>query len=133
MDYLKIGGILFDVTITEIEENFNILYGSNTGRTLSRGARMVLDPLGTFYGHKITVKRKQGKEAEFDRLFMFVSKPRTDGISVEAVHNQSTIQYDAYISNGTRKIKKIDLQNNRVYWDSFSINIVPMEAQVLPE
>lgn len=133
MDYLKIGGISFDVTITEIEENFNILYGSNTGRTLSKGARMVLDPLGTFYGHKIIVKRKQGKEAEFDRLFMLVSKPRTDGILVEAVHNQSTIQYDAYVSNGTRKIKRIDTQNNRVYWDSLSINIVPMEAQVLPE
>ena len=96
MDFLKICGIPFDVTITEIEEHFNIIYSSNTGRSLSKGARMVLDPLGTFYGHNIVVKRKQGKEAEFDRLFMFVSKPRAGGISVEAVHNQSTIQYDAY-------------------------------------
>lgn len=133
MDYVKIGGISFDVLVTEVEENFTILYGPNTGRTIARGARMNLDPLGTFYGHKVTFKRKEGKEAEFDRLFMFVSKPRANGISVEIVHNQTTLKYDAYISNGSKKLKKIDLKNNKVYWDAFAVNIIPMEAQVLPE
>lgn len=133
MDYVKLGGISFDVIVTEIEENFSILYSSNTGRTIAKGARMVLDPLGTFYGHRLVFKRKQGKEAEFDRLFMFLSKPRVNGILVEIVHNQTTLAYEAYVSNGTRKIKKIDVENKKVYWDSFSANIIPMEAQVLPE
>ena len=133
MDFLKINGRVYDVVVTAINENFNILYGEGTGRTIAKGARMTLAPLGTFYGHKVTVKRKQGKEAEFDRLFMEISKPRYDGIPVEAVHNQTTISYDAYISNGARDLKWIDRSKGIVYWNEMEINIIPMEAQVLPE
>lgn len=133
MDYVKIGGIPWDVVVESISENFNILYSENTGRTMSRGAKMTLDPLGTFYGHKVTFRRKQGREIVFDQLFDFVSAPRYDGIEVEIVHNQSTLKYKAYISNGERGLKRIDAKSGKVYWDAFSLNIVPIEAQVLPE
>lgn len=132
MDYVKIGGRAYDVLVTELSENFNILYSENTGRTMSIGARMTLDPLGTFFGHKVTFQRKQGKETEYDRLFDYVSQPRFDGIPVEIVHNQTTLAYDAYISQGERALKRIDPKTGKVYWDKFSLNIVPMEAQVLP-
>ena len=132
MDYVKIGGKVWDILVTEISENFNILYSENTGRTMSVGARMTLDPLGTFFGHKITFQRKQGSEKEYDTFFEFVSNPRYDGISVEIVHGQTTLVYDAYISQGERALKRIDPTTNKVYWDKFSLNIVPMEAQVLP-
>ena len=133
MEYVKIGGKVWDVLVTEISENFNILYSENTGRTMSVGARMTLDPLGTFFGHKITFQRKQGNEKEYDTFFEFVSNPRYDGIPVEIVHGQTTLVYDAYISQGERTLKRIDPNTNKVYWDKFSLNIVPMEAQVLPE
>lgn len=132
MDYVKIGGKSYDVLVTELSENFNIIYSENTGRTIAVGARMTLDPLGTFLGHKITFQRKNGKEAEYDALFEYVSKPRYDGIRVEIVHNQSTISYDAYISNGERSLRRIDEKTGKVFWDKFSVNIIPMEAQVLP-
>ena len=132
MEYVKIGGKVYDVLVTELSENFNILYSPNTGRTISAGARMTLDPLGTFIGHKITFRRKQGREAEYDELFDYVSKPRYDGIPVELVHNQTTISYDAYISQGERALKRIDPNSGVVYWDQFSVNIVPMEAQIVP-
>lgn len=102
MDYVKIGGRSWDVLVTEISENFNVLFSDNSGRTLALGARMTLDPLGTFYGHKITFARKRGQEKIFDEFFDYVSKPRYDGIPVEIVHNQTTLSYDAYISNGER-------------------------------
>ena len=133
MENVKIGGKVWDVLVTEISENFNILYSENTGRTMSVGARMTLDPLGTFFGHKITFQRKQGNEKEYDTFFEFVSNPRYDGIPVEIVHGQTTLVYDAYISQGERTLKRIDPKTNKVYWDKFSLNIVPMEAQVLPE
>ncbi len=132
MDCVKIGGKVWDVIVTELSENFTILYSENTGRTMSAGARMSLDPLGTFIGHKFTVKRKPGKEEEFDSFFDFISKPRFSGIPVQIVHGQTNISYDAYISNGERQLARIDENSGKVYWDSMSINIVPMEAQVLP-
>lgn len=133
MNYVKIGGKIYDVLVTDIEENFNILYSSNSGRSLAPGAPMVLDPLGTFYGHRVTFQRRQGKESEYDSLFAYVSKPRYDGIPVEIVHNQSTISYVAYMSQGSRKLKRVDVNTGKVYWDAFDLNITPMEAQVLPE
>jgi hypothetical protein len=121
------------VLVTEISESFNILYSENTGRTMSQGARMTLDPLGTFFGHKITVQRKKGNEAEYDALYDYMSVPRYSGIPVEIVHNQSVIKYEAYVSSGERALKRIDDKTGKIYWDKFTINIVPMEAQVLPE
>ena len=132
MDYLKIGGRVWNVNVLAMSESFNILYGENTGRTIAPGARMVLDPLGTFYGHRITVGRKKGDTNELDKLFEYVSQPRYDGIAVEAVHGQKTITYDAYISNGERTVKRIDVENELVEYEAFEMNIIPMEAQVKP-
>lgn len=132
MDFFKIDGKSYKVLVTAIEESFNILYSENTGRTMSQGARMVLDPLGVFFGHKVTVKRRQGHEAEFDALYDYVSIPRYNGVSVEIVHNQTTLKYDAYISNGTRQLQQIT-KDDVVKWGELQLNIVPMEAQILPE
>ena len=132
MNIVKIDGREYNVLVTAISENLNILYSENTGRTMSQGARMTLDPLGTFFGHKVTFARRKGYEDEFDHLYELVSTPRYDGIPVEIVHNQTVLKYDAYISNGERALKRIDPKTNKVYWGEFSLNIVPMEAQVLP-
>ena len=132
MDYVKIGGRAWNVSVTELSENFTILYSENTGRVMSAGARMSLDPLGCFIGHKLTIRRRRGFEAEFDEFFDYVCKPRYSGIPVEIVHGQKTISYDAYISNGERSLKRIDENSGVVYWDSLSLNVVPMEAQVRP-
>ena len=95
MNYFKINGRTFNVVVTAIEENFTILYSENTGRTASLGAEMTLDPLGTFYGHVVTVKRKKGYDRDFDNLYNLVSRRVYDGWDVEIVHNQETISYRA--------------------------------------
>ena len=132
MEWLKIGGKEWNVNVLSISENFTILYTGNTGRTISVGARMTLDPLGTFFGHKVTVGRRKDDFDEFDELFDFISKPRFDGVKIEIVHGQKTISYDAYISSGERKVKRIDNKNKKVYYDTFEIEIIPMEAQLIP-
>ena len=132
MDYVKIGGRPWDVLVTEITESFSILYSKNTGRTMSKGAGMTLDPLGTFYNHKVTFQRKRDYEKQYDELWNYVSVPRYDGIDVDIVHNQTTLKYKAYISQGERSVKRIDPKTGKVYWDKFTLNIVAMEAQVLP-
>ena len=135
MEVVRIGGRLWKVHITEITESFSILYSENSGRTMSQGAGMVLDPLGTFFNYKITFSREQGQEKEYDELFNFLAVPRYDGIEVNIVHNQALWDkpFMAYVSQGERALKRIDAKTRKVYWDKFSVNIVPMSAQVLPE
>lgn len=133
MNYFAIDGRSYDVIVTSIEESFSILYTENTGRTMAMGARMTLDPLGTFFSHKVTFRRCKENVEEFDRLYEQLTLPRYDGIHIEAVHNQTTIKYDAYVSQGTRKLQRIVERIKRVLWGELSVNFVPMEAQVLPE
>ena len=134
MEYVNIGGRVWDVLVTDISEGFSILYSDNTGRTISVGARMTLDPLGTFYSYKVSFARKKGYESEYDELFNFFAVPRYDGIDVNIVHNQALWDkpFKAYVSKGERTLKKIDPNTQKVYWEQFSVDIIPMEAQVLP-
>jgi hypothetical protein len=133
MEYVKIGGRVWDVLVTEITESFTILYSENTGRTMD--ASMTLDPLGTFFNYKVKFSRKQGKERQYDELFDFLSRPRYDGIEINIVHNQALWDspFMAYVSQGERSLKRIDPKTGKIYWDSFTANIIPMKAQVLPE
>ena len=129
MDICKIGGKEYAVVVVGITETFTKLYTENTGRTMGMGARMNLDCLGTFIGHKVEIKRRQGFEADFDELYDLVSLPTNDGIPVKMVHNQTSIEYDAYISSGERAVKRIDEKSGKVYWDKLSLTLIPMEAQ----
>ena len=129
---VKIDRKSYEVLVTDIVESFDILYSQNTGRTMAAGARMTLDPLGTFIGHKITFRRKEGWEQEYDDLFEYLSRPRYDGMYVEVIHNQTTLSYSAYVSKGERKLKRVDPKTGKVYWGEFTVNVIPMEATVIP-
>lgn len=132
MTICKIDGKEYKVLVTAIEENFDVSYSDNSGRTLGDGAKMTLDPLGTFYGHTVTVKRRKGYEVEFDALYDCVSKPRYNGMQIEIVHNQRTIKYEAYVTSGARKLKRVDEKRGLAIWDELTINFVSTKAQVLP-
>ena len=130
-DYVKIGSRVWNVRIIEITESFNILDTENAGRVIEKG-RMALDRIGTFYGHKITFARDKASIAEYDELFNYLARPRNNGIPVTMVHGQDTINYEAYVSAGERKLKRIRLQDEVVEWETFQANFIPMEAQETP-
>lgn len=131
-DWFELGGQKFDVSVTEIKEKGTITYTSNTGRTVGIGAKMTLDPLGTFYNYTVNIKRKNSSIDDYDKLYDFLLKPRYSGISVKIVHNQTTLEFEAYVSSAERTLSRIDEKNNIVYWGEMSISITAMEAQVLP-
>lgn len=132
MNYVKIGGKAYDVIVTQIDRSFQILQGANAGATLAPGARESLDPKGTKIGHRITFKRKAGHEKEFDELWEYVIQPRYDGVWVELVYNQSTISYEAVFSSGSQALQRINEKTGEVYWGELTLDIVPIEAQVIP-
>lgn len=131
-DWFEIDGDTFDVTVTAIEESATVLYSDKSGRTITNGARMILVPLGTFYNHTITVQRHKSNLYDFDFLYTYITQPVNNGFHIKAVHNQTTIEYDGYISEVKRKLKRIDPITNKVYWDEMQISIIAMEAQVIP-
>lgn len=138
MNYFKINGKSYNVVVTSLEESFEILYTENSGRTLADGAPMTLDPMGTFFGHKVTVKRKSGFEGEYDELYLLLAQPRKveeteDALLFEVAHLQDSISYRAYVSKGARALKRIDEITGKVYWGELSLNIVPIEAQLKPK
>ena len=131
MNYCVIDGKSYDVIVTAIEESFSILYTENTGRTLE--GEMILDPIGTYFAHKVTFKRCKENVKEFDDLYNFFTTPRYDGFDIEIVHNQTTIKYKAYVSQGTRKLQKISERIKKVLWGELAVNFIPIKAQVMPE
>ncbi len=132
MDYVKIGGKAWDVLVIKVTESYEVLYSDNTGRTIAIGAPLTLDPLGTFITHTVTFRRKRGYEAEFDKLFDYLSYPYSAGFSVDLVHNQTTLHYIAYCSNGSRELLNIIKSKGLVNWDSMTVKFIPIQAQVTP-
>jgi hypothetical protein len=131
MNYCVINGKSYDVIVTAIEESFSILYTENTGRNLQ--GSMTLDPIGTYFTHKVTFRRCKENVKEFDDLYDFLTTPRYDGFDIEIVHNQTTIKYKCYVSQGTRALQKIVERIKRVMWGELAVNFIPIEAQILPE
>ena len=128
MNYCILNGRAYDANVVELSENFNILYTDNTKRTLSNG-HMFLDPIGTFIGHSV-VFAPMNNRADFDALWEFFKIPRREGFHAKLADGQSVIEYDAYTSNGARKLSRI--VNGVLLWNTLEVNIIPIDAQVIP-
>lgn len=130
MNYCKINGQSFDVTvaISDIEETFNVLDGSNAGRVMS--GRMIRDVIGTYIGHKITFFNGKSN-ADFDALWNYlIAHSVDDYVNLEAADGQTSLSYQAYYTSGTRSLRSAAGGTN--VWDEIEINFVPMDAQVKP-
>lgn len=130
MNYFKINGIAFDVTvaISDIEESFNVLDGENAGRVLA--GNMVRDIIGTYIGHKVTLFNGKDNES-FDALWDYlVAHSVDDSVMLEAADGQSSIAYEAYYTSGTRKLRTSADGVN--YWDEIEVNMIPISPQVTP-
>ncbi|MCI8387494.1 MAG: hypothetical protein HFE63_03390 [Clostridiales bacterium] len=90
---------------------------------------MFLDPIGTFIGHSVTFAPLNNR-ASFDELWDFFKIPRRTGFTVQLADGQSTIAYEAYTSNGSRKLNRV--VKGVLCWDTFQVNIIPIDAQVTP-
>ena len=124
----KIDGVSYDVLITAISESFNVVEGSNSGIALYR-QREIRDLMGVKIGHTITFSPDNDPDA-FDALTSYLFGSVRPYVTLEVVHNQTTIAYEAAYSTGTRRVRHIDDNNDIVYWDELTVDFRPMENQV---
>ena len=127
----KIDGVSYDVLITAIEENFTVVEGANTGTSLYR-QREIRDLLGVKIGHSITFAPDNDPDA-FDALTTHLFGALRPFVTLEVVHNQRTITYEAAYNTGSRRVSHIDDENDIVYWDELTVDFRPMETQVNAE
>ena len=85
MSYIKLNGQSFDadVAISAYARNFNVVDGSNAGRTMS--GLMTRDIIGTYVGHTITVFRRGNNYAGLDAFWDYlVAHSVDDSVLLEA-------------------------------------------------
>lgn len=120
------------VAISDYEESFSVLDGELAGRAES--GRMIRDIIGTFIGHKIRFYRGDTAEG-FDQLWTWLKTHSVDDyITIRAADNQAAIEYQAYYTRGSRKLRSADIKNPTTpnEWEAIEVNFIPMEAQIVP-
>lgn len=127
----KIDGISYDVLVTAVEENPEIIEGANSGVAISRD-REIRDITGIKIGHRITFDCDENPTM-FDALYDHLFKSIRPFVLLEVVHNQETITYEAAYNTGSRRVSHIDDDTNTVYWSELTVDFRPLENQINAE
>lgn len=128
INLVNIDGVNYDVLVTAIEENYEVIEGANSGVALYR-QREIRDIAGIKIGHNITFAADNDPIA-FDELVSYLFGSVREFVNIEVVHGQKTINYDAAYNTGSRRVAHIDDANDVVYWDELTVEFRPMECQV---
>lgn len=127
----KIDGKSYDVLITALEEKFAVQEGSNSGESLYRN-REIRDIVGVKIGHVVTFDPNADPEA-FDELCDYLFGTTREYVTIEIVHNQTTITYQAAYNTGSRNVSYINDNSDIVGWGELTVEFRPMECQIYPE
>lgn len=128
LSLVKIDGVSYDILVTAIEERYEVVEGENSGIALYR-RREIRDLAGVKIGHSITFSPGHDPEV-FDSLVNHLFGTLREFVTLEVVHGQTTISYEAAYNTGARRVAHIDDLNNVVYWDELTVEFRPMECQV---
>lgn len=128
IDLVKIDGVSYDVLVTAIEETLEVVEGANSGTAL-KNAREIRDLTGVKIGHTITFSADNDPE-QLDALCNYLFGTLREYVTLQVVHGQTTISYEAAYNTASRRVAHIDDKNNTVYWDELSVAFRPMETQV---
>ena len=107
MDLVKIDGVVYDVLVSALEEKAEKVQGANTGVALYRN-REIQDIVGIKYAHSITFSPNEEHPELFDSLFSYLFDSVRDSVTLEVVHGQKTINYEAEYSTGARAVDYIN-------------------------
>ena len=126
---LKMDGVTYrTLHVMKLTRNFSILDGENAGR-LQNGA-MVRDIVGTYYNFSMEIDPDAASRQDYDSFYEAISAP-VDSHTLEVPYGQTTLVFEAYVTNGSDELSYMEDSANR--WENLSINFVAMEPQRLPD
>jgi len=117
-----IDGMDFRVFVISLERSFAVTDNENSGRVQS--ARMYRDIVGTFYNYKMEIEPHKNYRADYDSFYQIITSP-TESHRLIFPYGQTTLEFEAYVTNGTDNLKK-RIENE---WSGLTVNFVAMEPQ----
>lgn len=135
MDLVKIDGVVYDVLVTAIEERPEVVEGKNSGTALYR-QRDIRDIAGVKYTHSITFSPNDEHPEMFDTLFSYLFDHVRESVTLEVVHGQETISYEARYTTGTRRVSYITNKDTDsgetevIHWDELTVEFRSMETVI---
>lgn len=138
MDLVKIDGVVYDVLVTAIEEHPEVVEGKNSGTALYR-QRDIRDIAGVKYTHSITFSPNDEHPEMFDALFSYLFDNVRESVTLEVVHGQETISYEARYTTGTRRVNYISKKDTDtgetevIHWDELTVEFRSMETVINAE
>lgn len=130
LNIVKIDGVSYDVLVTAIQETFEVVEGDNSGIAQHRN-REIRDITGVKIGHTITFAPDNDPEL-LDTLCEYLFGSIRESVTIEVLHNQSTIAYEAAYNTASRAVSHIDDNSNKVYWNELTIAFRPIENHINP-
>ena len=122
---IKLDGVTYNTLhITKLTRNFSVLDGQNAGRVQS-GA-MVRDVIGTFYNYSVEIDPDAASRADYDSFYEVISAP-TDSHTLEVPYGQTTLVFQAYVTQGSDEL--LFMEHNKNRWGNLSFNFIAMAPQ----
>lgn len=130
---VKVDGKEYAASVTNLERNFNITDGENAGRLLLI-LKMERDVQGTFYNYTMTIDSDFMNDEDYSELYLKLSAP-VDSHVLEVPFNQEVLTFDAYVTSGKDKLKKVtnyNKENQKNHWGELTVNFIAIEPQRRP-
>lgn len=125
-----IDSVYYNVRIPEkgIKRKFTVLDDESSGRIQTGGMHRSI--IGTFYNYTIVFDTSELSRSEYDQLYETLSAP-VDSHVITVPYGQSTLTFDAYVTEGEDVIEKIKRgdNSNENDWTGLSVQFIAMEPQ----
>lgn len=115
------------IHIASLKRSFSVLDGEAAGRVMT--GRMERDVIGTYYNYAAEIDADDANPSEYDAFYEAISAP-VDSHVLKVPYAQTTIEFDAYVSNGQDELEFMMKDQNR--WGGLSFNFIAMEPRRTP-
>ena len=125
---ITLDGVTYStLRVMKLTRSFSVLDGENAGRVLT-GA-MQRDIIGPFYNYQAEIKADPQAREDYDAFFWAISAP-ADSHTLVVPFAQTTLTFEAYVSQGQDELAFMEMNQNR--WENLSFSFIAMAPQRTP-